>query len=71
MCKKEKKFHDFVYNEYTSTIRNKPENYWIATVQPDRSLKFDSWDKAIVGRFRRLEVIIKWKLNIIKKQPKR
>lgn len=61
----ESNFHSFTYNSYTRTIRTEPESYWVATVNPDRTLKFDSWDGAIVGRYSKLEIWIRWKLGLI------
>jgi len=63
--RKPKRFHKFSYSSYTQTIRVEPENYWVATVNPDRTLKFDSWDGAIVGRYSKLEIRIRWRLGLI------
>jgi len=62
--KKEKYFlGNFVFNDYTQTIRCNPQNYWIGTVRNGK-LKFDSWDKAIVGRYSKLYVRVLWWLGL-------
>jgi hypothetical protein len=64
--KKEKYFlHNFVFSEYTQTIRCNPQNYWIASVKNNKVV-FDSWDAAIIGRYSKLYIRILWSLGLIK-----
>jgi hypothetical protein len=49
------------------TIRSVPENYWVATVQPNGKLKFDSWDAAIKGRVDEAKLTKMWQEGKIKK----
>jgi hypothetical protein len=58
---------DFIFEEYSQTIRTVPENYWIATIKNGK-LIFDSWDGAIVGRYSKIYVWLLWKLKCIPKK---
>lgn len=60
-----KQFKKFVFCTYSQTIRTVPENYWIATIVNGEPV-FDSWDKAILGRFCPLEIESLWKNKLIK-----
>ena len=62
----ESQFKNFVFNEYTQTIRTVPENHWIASVK-DNTLIFDSWDASIQGRFKKIKIKILWEKIKIKR----
>lgn len=55
------KFNEFVYQPYSGTIRTVPENYWIASCKDGKTLVFDSWDAAIIGRYSPRHVLKLWK----------
>ncbi len=56
----------FMYEPATETIRSVPENYWVASVLPNLELRFDSWDKAIVGRYDEKLIRNQWKATLAK-----
>jgi hypothetical protein len=60
-----KKLRRFRYERGSNTIRSVPESYWVATVQPDNTLVFDSWDGAIKGRINKFAIRLRWKLGMI------
>ena len=63
-----KLFTNFRYEKSTNTIRTVPENYWVATVDKNGNLKFDSFDKAIKGKIDEDEIKKMWKTGKIKRQ---
>ena len=55
----------FVFEQYSNTIRCKPQNYWIATII-DGNIHFDSFDAAIKNRYFKVYVWLLWKLSLLK-----
>lgn len=64
--KKERYFlRNFRYSTPSGTVRAFPQNYWIASIH-DGKIVFDSWDKAIIGRYSKIYIWLLWNLGLMK-----
>lgn len=57
--------YNLIYQPESGTIRNVPENYWVASVV-DGELVFDSWDGMVKGKIDEERISTMWKNGEIK-----
>ncbi len=56
---------NFRFEPRTKTIRSVPENYWVATVENNDKVVFNSWDGAIKGKICKPMICIMWAFGLI------